>query len=381
MRSVVLVLAVWLAGLGAAAQFGKISVAWDLLAVRYEGASPVALGLIVSVVGVVGLVFGTTAGLILARLGARRVMVGCLAAGAAVSLVQAGLPGYGAMLVLRVVEGFSHLGIVVAAPVVIAGTATGRHQGLAMTLWSSFFGLTYAILAVLAPPVMAAGGVAALFLGHAGWMAAMAVLLAVLLPPDRAAAAEGPRRGLLARHLAIYASPRIGAVGLGFVFYTMIYVAVLTLVPPLLPEAQRVAVAALMPLSSIIVSLTLGVWALRVVPAVRLAQLGYMAGAAGAALFLLAPAAGALLLSGALGIAQGAHFAAIPQLNASAPDRAAAAGSIAQMGNLGTTTGTPVLAALLAAAGPAGVTLFALPLCLGGIAMHAWLTRRRRVIG
>jgi len=58
--------------------------------------------------------------------------------------------------------------------------------------------------------------------------------------------------------------------------------------------------------------------------------------------------------------------------------RSLAAGAVAQLGNLGTTTGTPILAVLIAAFGPAGVVGFAVPLCLGGILVHGLQARRRR---
>ena len=72
MRAVVTVLAIWLAGLGSAAQFGKLSVAFDLMAARYPEQGAAGIGLIVSIVGIVGLIFGTTAGLLVARIGPRR---------------------------------------------------------------------------------------------------------------------------------------------------------------------------------------------------------------------------------------------------------------------------------------------------------------------
>jgi len=56
-----LVLALWAAGLGAAAQFGKISVIFDLLVADYG--TPGRVAFMVSIVGLVGLVFGTTAAL------------------------------------------------------------------------------------------------------------------------------------------------------------------------------------------------------------------------------------------------------------------------------------------------------------------------------
>ncbi len=382
MRAVLIVLAVWLAGLGAAAQFAKVSMAYDLLALRYADQGPLAMAWMVSVVGLVGLVFGTTAGLIVARTGPRRAVVAGLVLGAVVSAVQALLPAYPVMMGLRVLEGVSHLAIVVVGPTAIAAVAGGRHLGLAMTLWSTFFGLTYAVLAVLAPPVLAAGGVAGLFGGHAVWMGASALMLGRLLPPDPA---PPPRAsgGLIAQHVAIYASPHVAAPALGFVFYTAVYVAMLTLLPPLLPEGLRLAVATGMPLVSIALSLTFGVWALRHVSAVTLVIGGFALAALGAMIFWVGlgqgavMAVGALVMMGALGLVQGASFAAIPALNPATEDRARASGAIAQLGNVGTTTGTPLLAWMLAGMGPAGIAAFALPLCAGGIGMHLWLAGRR----
>jgi hypothetical protein len=138
-----------------------------------------------------------------------------------------------------------------------------------------------------------------------------------------------------------------------------------------------------MPLVSILVSLTLGVRLLHHMSAVRLVQWGYAAAIPG---FLILWAfwgqgagmvAGGFMLSGALGIVQGASFAAIPELNDGAGDRARAAGAVAQLGNLGTTTGTPVLAALLAASGAPGLALAATGLCMLGIGVHSVQARRR----
>ena len=374
----ILVVLLWCAGLGAAAQFGKISILYEPLRATYGGNGEVALGLVVSIVGMVGLIFGTTAGLLVARIGPRRAIVAALAAGAAMSALQALMPAYPVMLASRVIEGASHLAIVVVGPTMIATLAPENRRPLAMTLWSSFFGVTYTILALIGPHVSGAG----LFLGHAGYMALLAVVLAATLPPDPRLP-PSPIGNLAAQHAEIYASPRLAAPAMGFCCYTFLYVAILTLLPPETPETHRALIAAGMPLVSIAVSLTLGVWLLGRMSAVRLVQAGYAVAVPG---FLILWAfwgqgagmvAGGFLLSGALGIVQGASFASIPELNASAQDRSRAAGAVAQLGNLGTTTGTPVLAALLASAGPAGLTVAAVVLCAVGIAIHA-LQRARR---
>lgn len=376
-----IIFALWAAGLGAAAQFGKISILYDLLVAQYGGTGRVAF--MVSVVGLVGLVFGTTAGIIVERLGLRRVLLGALVAGAVISAFQSILPAYPLMMVSRILEGLSHLAIVVVGPVLIAQTAPPRHQGFAMTLWSSFFGLSYTLLALVGGWFIARGA-DALFIAHSAYMAAMAVIIWALLPPHPPIAARNlPQGGVLAQHVEIYRSPRIAAPATGFVFYTMLYVALLTLLPPMLGK-DRVFAATVMPLLSIGVSLTLGVWLLKRMPAVRIVQGGYAVGLSAAVLLGLfwdvppIRLAAALTLTAALGMVQGASFASIPQLNPVEADRARASGAVAQLGNLGTTTGTPLLAALVGAFGPAGVIGFAVPLCAGGILIHAWQAKRRR---
>jgi MFS family permease len=383
MRAALTILALWAAGLGAAAQFGKISVLYEVLGARYADQAGFGIGAMVSIVGIVGLIFGTTAGLMVARIGARRAILVALALGAVVSLIQSAFPSYPVMMASRVLEGVSHLAIVVVGPVAIAGIAPARHQGLAMTLWSSFFGVTYAVLALVAPGFVADYGAAALFQAHAVWMLVMCGALFVLMPRVAGVAAVPGQGSLLARHLAIYASPRMGAPAMGFVCYTVTYVAVLTLLPAVVTPGWGHLIGFTMPLVSIAVSLTLGVWLLSRLPAVRLVQAGFAAAiVASLGLWVmwgtgLPEAVFAWGLAGALGIVQGASFASIPQLNASDADRAGAAGAIAQLGNLGTTSGTPLLVLILSAAGASGLAAFLIGFSALGITIHAVQARRR----
>lgn len=386
MRAVLTIFAVWAAGLGAAAQFGKISVAYEALGAAYGGQGGVAIGLMVSVVGIVGLIFGTTAGLLVARVGARRAILAALVLGAAVSLVQSVFPPFALMMASRVLEGVSHLAIVVVGPVAIAAAAPPARQGAAMTLWSSFFGLTYAVLFWLGPGLIEAGGPGLLFRLHAGWMLICAAALWALMPRDVALAAGDRQGGILAGHLAIYASPFVAGPATGFVFYTITYVAVLTLLPGLAHDGWGGFIGVAMPLVSIGVSLTLGVWLLGRMPAWRLVQAGFaVAVVAAAGLWLVwghgaAEAALALAMGAALGVVQGASFASIPQLNPVPGNRARAAGAIAQLGNLGTTTGTPLLAWAVTQSGGVAVAPFVLGFSVLGIAVLALQARRRRAV-
>lgn len=376
-----IVFTVWGAGLGAAAQFAKISVIFASLAQIYGGATATAW--LVSVVGIVGLIFGTTAGLLIERMGYRRVLIAGLILGAAMSAFQALMPAYSWFLASRIAEGASQLAIVVAGPVLIAQVTAPRHSGFAMSLWASFFGVAFALTAWIAPALVGAVGIPGLFLAHAAYLLVFAVLLWPMLPADRPAAPDPAGESLLRQHLTTYRSPWISAPAAGFVFYTLMFVALVTLMPLQVPEGARRWVAEGMPLVAIAISLTLGVQLLRWLPAVRLVQLGFGVAAAAAAVLWIVwgqsvPMIAALLvLAGALGLAQGGSFAAIPQLNDSAASRARASGAIAQLGNLGTATGTPILTALVAGQGALGVLLFTLPLSVAGIAAHSWMAARR----
>lgn len=392
MRAVLTIFALWAAGLGAAAQFGKMSVIYPALEFVYSGnsaegypaQSAVAIGLILSVVGLVGLVFGTTAGLLVARIGEKRVIVAAMALGAAVSVAQMSLPSYPVMILTRILEGISHLAIVVVGPTMIAGLASRRFQGAAMTLWSSFFGVSYAGLFYFGPQMMLDHGPQSLLGLHAAWMAALAVILALALPRDSAEALKPMAGGIMSMHRAIYTSPFLAAPAMGFVCYTVTYVAILTLLPAQMGDKGGF-IGVAMPLISIAVSLTLGVWLLSRMSAVALVQAGFaVAIAASFGLWLMwgqAAAVGfALTIGASLGIVQGASFAALAELNPTPEGRAMGAGAIAQLGNLGTTTGTPILVWALDRAGVSGLVLFLAGFSALGIVIHAVQARRRLIV-
>ena len=382
MRAVLTALAIWCAGLGAAAQFAKMSVVFDVLGRTFPGHGAVGIGIMVSVIGFVGLVLGTTMGMLVGRIGPKRAMLWALGLGAVMSLLQSFLPSYPWMVASRIPEGLAHLGIVVVGPTAMATTASKRFQGLVMTLWGSFFGLTFSVLAYFGPALVADHGLGLLFRLHGGWLVLCLAALAVLMPRDP------DRRGMVlpslwALHGDTYASARIAAPAMGFVCYTVTYVAVLTLLPGAVMRGWGPFVAVAMPLVSIAVSLTLGVALLSLMPAFRLVQGGFCGVILGAiglwALWGNGPmeAAFAVLVASSMGVVQGASFAAIPQLNATLDDRARAAGAIAQLGNLGTTTGTPLLAWLLQTSGQGAMALFLIGFAILGIALHQWQAARR----
>lgn len=386
MRATVTVICIWLVSLGAAAQFGKFAVLFDRVAAAYPGQPAPMIGLIVSTVGFVGLIFGTTAGLVVSAMGYRRVMIWALIAGAAISALEALMPPLPMLLALRALEGGSHLALVVAAPVLTAQLTSPRWQAAAMTLYSSFFAVSFAATGLLGPGLADGAGLPAVYLAHAGYMLAAAALMAVLLAKD--SPAPMPRlslHALASQHGQVYASARQAAPAMGFVCYTITFVAFLTVMPQqFLGRPEQAVLATFMPLVSVAVSLTLGIWAMRRMPAYRLVQAGFAA-AIGFSLALwlvwgqsLPTLLAAFGIAGALGLVQSASFASVAQLNPDPTSRARAAGAIAQLGNLGTTTGTPLLIWLIAAAGINGLALFLALFSALGIALHAIQARRRQ---
>ncbi|WP_291794464.1 hypothetical protein [Brevibacterium sp.] len=105
--AVVLLLVV---GIAAAMQFAKVATVFVPVSQAY-GAAGTAGAMLISAPAVVGLALGLTASVLVSRLGFRRVVLGCLALGAVLSLTQALLPPLPLFLAARALEGEAHLGL------------------------------------------------------------------------------------------------------------------------------------------------------------------------------------------------------------------------------------------------------------------------------
>jgi predicted MFS family arabinose efflux permease len=79
-----------------------------------------------------------------------------------------------------------------------------------------------------------------------------------------------------------------------------------------------------------------------------------------------------------MGLIQGASFTAVAQLNTGPAAQAQANGAVAQMGNLGNSLGTPVMAFGLASFGAAALPLLAGGAFVVGLVAHLLLGAARR---
>ncbi|NHF74112.1 MFS transporter [Paracoccus xiamenensis] len=378
-RVLVCILILWFAGLGAAGQFAKIGVPFAEIQAMFPQAGA-SVGLLLSLVSLVGAAFGMVAGVLVTGIGLRRALIFALIFGGLVSLMQAQTDSLPVLLVSRGFEGLSHLLIVVAAPTLIAQLAPDRFRSFAMTLWATFFGVAYALTAWLGMDLVARAGLAGLFRAHGIYMLVCAAALVVILPrASRQAVLHLPTpRQFVATMARAYGSARIAAPGFGWLFYTLTFVSLLAILPALIPPERREAMIATLPLISIASGLAGVPLLLRFVPPVRLIQLGFGMAAISAALMALAgPILPAIGLYAALGIIQGASYAAVPVLNHSAEDRALANGLMAQMGNLGNLLGTPLLLVLLHHSGIGGLIAAITGCYLLGILCHVWMAGRR----
>jgi len=378
--SLLLVLALWAAGLGAAAQFAKIAVIFPELQAHY-GETGAASGYLVSLISVMGMILGLVAGVFAIQIGMRRLLLSGLWLGTAISAWQATLPGFEWMLASRVLEGLAHLAIVVSAPTLIAQLTTQRYQPMALTLWGTFFGVAFAGVALAAPAVLKGFGLGGLSALHAGYMACLALLLTAALPAEpRNAAPPWPSfKDVARRHLTVYSSPFLAAPALGWLFYTLTFVSMLTILPSMVDPALRAFVAAAMPLASIVSSMTIGNALLGPFRAVPVIIAGFVIAIALMLAFLLIGPAPWLLIAifAALGLVQGATFAAVPQLNASLSDRALANGGIAQTGNIGNALGTPVMLAIASTDAAKGLPALLIVCYAAAILVHLAMARSR----
>ncbi|SDZ28460.1 Predicted arabinose efflux permease, MFS family [Jannaschia faecimaris] len=363
-----LVILIFCGGLLAAAQFGKITLTLPQVATAFDRPLT-AVAFLVSLVGLIGLTLGPMAGGIAAGFGIGRTFLVGLFLGGAMSLVQALLPPLWLFGVSRAVEGVAHLALVVAGPPLMAGAASDRDRPLVMGLWAVFFGASLAISAQVFPGILGRGGLPLLFTLHGGLLLGLGAVMWRVVPRlPRARVSLDP----VAVHRAIYGSIRYMAPGLGFVCYTFLFIAAIAFLPDAL---GRPILATVLPLVTLASTLAGGALCRRFEPhhVVAIGYAGTAIGALGAGLGLPLTVELSFVF---MGLIPGASFAAIPAWNIAPGDRARATGAIAQLGNLGTVTGTPIFALVFASGGMPGLTLLMGLVALLGLALSLWSGRR-----
>ncbi|MCP1201080.1 MFS transporter [Notoacmeibacter sp. MSK16QG-6] len=366
-------------------QFAKFSVTFADLTAHYQ-VSDASIALVLSSVGIMGIVFGTAAGALVGSIGPRRAIIVACLIGILASIVQTLLPPFAVVMASRLLEGVSHLLIVVAAPTAIIANSAARHRSLTMGLWATFFGVAYAIAGLIAPTIQNSYGFSALYGLHA---ALLIVLLGAYLLVGRRAPpvvidnlAHEIRKAWLGQ-FTVYRSLRKSAPGLAFFWHTLLFVALLTFLPGLASDEETTRLlATVLPLVTIVGSFAGGAIAQKAERPIGQLQFTF-------AIFGVLAISLAFVLQGPAypvlacvtmfisGIVQASSFSAIPQLCHSEADQAESNGAITQLGNLGATCGTPLFAAALSMFGNRSVPLLATIIAVAAVVMLVAIARWR----
>ena len=367
----------YLSGLLAAAQLGKMSALAPLIA-NALGLGLTTVAIAISLIEIGGATLGAVAGLFAQRLGLRRSLRWGVALLALAGLGGASAQGAGSLLGWRLLEAAGYLGVIVSAPVLIAhhaGAAGARVQGLALTLWSTFVPVGLALGAWASASVasawdwriaVAAGGVVGTLLWALLWRAD--------LPEHADAPTAAPAAPL---------TPALWCFTLAFGAFALFEVGMLGLLPMLLVREVGLSAhaagqwTALASLAAIAGSATTA-WLLRHGVAAK----GPVTVSLGLPPLLLfgvftsAPRAEvaiglAVLLNMVGGVFASLAFALLPRLARRPGQMVRANGLLAQCGASGSLLGPPAMAACVQAGGWAAAAMLGLVVSLVALPL-AW---------
>lgn len=381
-----LVLLLYLSGLLAAAQLGKLSALAPLIAPALGLALP-AMALAISLIELGGATLGLPAGALAHRLGLRRTLRCGVAALAVAGLCGATAQGAAGLIGWRLLEAAGYLAVIVSAPVLIAQHAAAagvRVQGLALTLWSTFVPIGLALGAWASAAMAAAmdwrGAVA--LLGATGVLLWTALARAPL-PDHRREPHAGPTATL---------PPAVRSLVMAFGLFAMFEIGALALLPTLLVQQAGLDAAAAgrwtaLASASAVAGSAASAWMLGRGVAVRgpvMLSLGLppllLFG-----VFAPHPRTGtAIALAIALNMLGGVFaslaFAVLPRLAPAPAQMVRANGLVAQFGASGSLLGPPLMAACVQAGGWRAAAAFGLAVSLLAAGL-AWRATRESGVG
>lgn len=371
-------IAAYAIGVLGAVQIGRISPAGEWMRQDLD-MSLAALGLSVSLLTFASAVLGMAAGVWVARQGARRILfLGSvvLAIGALASSFASSAAG---LLAVRAFEGIGYLGIVVAAPTLIAHSARDGDRLRALALWGTFFTLGVSLAAMLGGWFTVEFGWRGWFRLNAGVMALGAVVAIAVIPPDRP-------EGKVKTPKALWRLPAAAwLLGAAFLGITLVSLAILSMLPAFLMQTRGYEIAAagavtgLVALASLAGSLTYGGMVSRLGQRsmTTIAVIVLVVVAVPAYLDILPTALGLVCTALAVfasGILVSQVFALAPGFVMRAEQIGPANGVIAQIGSVGALSGPPLVGFLVERAGWLSVSATAIvaAFCFAGLLALAY---------
>lgn len=228
------------AGVVASLQVGKVIIAAPLLR-QDMGLDLASIGTLTAVFSLLGVVGGIAAGGVIARFGARRMLLLGLLATALGTAMGAIAPSYALLLASRVVEGLGFLMITVAGPAALQRLVSASGRDFAFAFWSCYM-----------PTGMAIAMLASQTFEHwqaVWWCAGAAVIVslasvAALLPAGQAAApAPLSWRGMRQDTVDTLSAAGPVLLALSFTLYSLMFFALFTFLPVLLMDQLGLTLA------------------------------------------------------------------------------------------------------------------------------------------
>lgn len=341
-RAVAVVVA---AGVAASFHLGKVAIAAAQLQSGL-GLSLAMLGALGGTFALLGAIGGVLAGSVVARAGARRMLVLGLVATVLGTLLAVPPASYAVLLASRAVEGLGFVLITVAGPTVLARQVQAADRSRAMALWSCFMPTGIA-LAMLTGPWF--GGWRSLWIAAALASGLIAALVLWAVPRDTPAHREAHGTAPSARLAQVWRGPAL-ALATSFLLYSLMFFALFSFLPVLLQQRMQVGastvglLAALASAANIAGNLAAGA----LLPRLGRTMLGTAAAAAmglcalGIFVPVLPPWAAfalCLVFSAMGGLVPASLLSAVPQVSATPAHAALAVGLLMQGSNLGQALG------------------------------------------
>ena len=223
-----------LAGIAAALHIGKLPPAIPALQ-EALGLTLVQAGFLLSLVQLAGMAAGVAFGSIADGLGLRRSMIVGLCVLAAASAAGGLATGAAALMLLRAVEGFGFLLVVLPAPPLLRKLAPPERANVVLGLWGSYMPVATATALLLGPLVIGAFGWRPWWWALGAVSLAMALAVARGVPPRQASVVVAdPFVRRLARTLA---APGPWWVATTFAPYSAQWLAVIGFLPSIYLQA------------------------------------------------------------------------------------------------------------------------------------------------
>lgn len=380
-------LIVILGGVCAALHVGKLAPAIAPLQAAL-GLTLVQAGFLLSLVQLAGMTAGLAFGVVADGLGPRRSMALGLLVLAAASAAGGAAQGVEALMVLRALEGFGFLLVVLPAPGLVRALVAPERVSTFIGLWGAYMPLATALALLLGPLVIAA-------FGWRAWWWVLALLTAAMVPallravPAAAAAAPPATSSWLVRLRRTLATPGPWLVAATFAMYSGQWLAVIGFLPTIytqagIPQTTTGVLTALAAAANMAGNIAAGRLLQRGVAPRRLLAIGFVTMAlAAAATFAgtpgLPPAlrfVAVLLFSGVGGLIPATLFALAVRVAPGADTLSTTVGWVQQWSALGQFVGPPLVALVASAAGGWQATWLATGGCaLAGLGLAYLLTR------